>query len=358
MENSKFDQIYKENIITEKYHRHFGFWNASKAGKAIGNMLKSAIGKKFSGNFNDLFLPKKWFDFKKQFKDNFDLNIINYGVANCKIHLKSTVELNGVNAKNFIYGENPEETIENGKQGGLIFNREFETIFEKLGYIVPKKSSDIQEELSSTKINELKLTFTLLISFNKPTFVENVKQAKRINPNYLKSIKGNVFFIFNNQDDYPINVGTCEYFQSRYANMDPPKPLKDQIKDMWDKPNKDFGLLGSLVAKGIGSATTAIAGGLFSKTVQEENFDLDIDEKFSFSNNRPGGDIGSKSSDVEGEKIYEKMNDYFNNLTTKIENPLIEFNITNASDRKYEISVSCKNNEKNIVLAIIEMEIK
>jgi hypothetical protein len=336
MKNSKFDKIYIENInniITEKYHhKYVGGWNQKTAGAAIGNMLKSAVFKELE-SLNDLFVPKSWFDFKNVFKSkeksDESLNIINYNVAGCMIQV--TMETDDQKAiKNLIYGKEKGEDIGQKKPGGLIFNKEFAEIFKEIG-------------LSKTDESEKTVRFKVRFSFYKPKFVENAKQSKRINPNYLKSIVGNIYFIF---DEEEINVGTCEYFQSRYANMDPPKPLKDQIKDMWDKPNKDFGLIGSLVSKGVGAAVAGVAGGLFSKTVQEENFEITIDEKFNFSKN---------ITDIKGEKRAkenlqniknELVENFFDNISDELTDSILNFNVENSDD------------ENGYVLSIILDEIK
>lgn len=333
MKNSKFNKIYTENInniITEKYHHKFlGGWNQKTAGEAIAKMLKSAVRKDIE-SLNDLFVPKSWFDFKKVFKEEPELNIINYNVTGCKIQVRLSAKLVENDILNLLYGKKKGEGIGHKKPGGLIFNKEFTDILEKIGYSIDDSSKASDGD---------GLKFDILFSFYKPKFVENAKQSKRINPNYLKSIVGNIYLVFDDNEDLSINVGTCEYFQSRYANMDPPKPLKDQIKDMWDKPNKDFGLLGSLVSKGIGAATTGLTGGLFSKTVQEENFEITINEKFNFSNNVLGGDIDNKSNEALDEAILDEMEEWINNMRETLGDTRISFDIDNVDNRNYNIII-------------------
>lgn len=297
-------------------------------------MLKTAVEKNLE-SLNDLFVPKKWFDFNKIFKKSAEMEIINYNVTGCKIQVRLSVELEITDADLFLYGEKEngmfKPLLKKPKPGGIIFNKEFTDVLEKNEISIDDNGVDD------------KLKFDVLFSFFKPKFVETVKQSKRINPNYLKSIVGNIYFIFNGSDDHAVNVGTCEYFQSRYANMDPPKPLKDQIKDMWDKPNKDFGLLGSLVSKGIGAATAGLTGGLFSKTVQEENFEITINEKFNMSNNIINGDIDNKSDDALEDVILDEMESWINNLKGAVGDTRIKFEFNNDDNRNYRLIIKIDN---------------
>jgi hypothetical protein len=356
MENSKFNKIYTENInniITEKYHRKIGFWNADKASKSVASMLKDAIKDEYVNEFNDSFVPKKWFNFKKIFKSKPEIEISSFGASNCKIRLLYTIEMNQDETFKLVYGDSKKGKLlpflESPKPGGLIFNDNLKQIFVDAGFKDPSPVIDFEKLKLDTAPFEK--NFKVIFSFNKITYVDNVKPSKRLNPNYIKSIKGNIYFSIKGSE---VQVGTCEYFQKRFANMDPPKPLKDQIKDMWDKPNKDFGLLGSLVSKGIGAATTGLTGGLFSKTVQEENFDITLNEKYTYSNNIAGGDIDTRNSN-NSDYIETRLNDLFKKIASELgDDSLVGFSISRPSETKYLIILDV--NKINLMQIVMEVK--
>lgn len=197
--------------------------------------------------------------------------------------------------------------------------------------------------------------FTVLFSFNKPVYIDGIKASKKTNPNYLKSIKGNVYFVFKEDEGNAVRVGTCEYFQSRYANMDPPKSLKDHLKDMWNKPASDFGLIGTLVAKGVNSATSAAVGGALSKSVQDENFTITIEDKFTYSNNLIEGDIDSRENKKsDGDRAISILNEYFENIKSEIgEECILDFDVIKISENKFEVKIMAEG----FTLGRISMEI-
>lgn len=357
MENNKFDKIYKDtvsNIITEKYHRNIGFWTANKASKSVASMLKNAIKDEYVNEFNDSFVPKKWFDFEKLFELKPKIEISSFGASNCKIRLLYTISMNQDETFKFIYGDSKGGKLlpflKNPKPGGLIFNDNLNEIFVDAGFEEPSPDSDLKEiKENITSFNEN--DFQVIFSFNKITYVENVKPSKRLNPNYIKSIKGNIYFSIKGSE---VQIGTCEYFQKRFANMDPPKPLKAQIADMWNKPNSDFGIAGTLLAKTISGPANFLAGGLFSKVVQEENFDITLDEKYTYSNNITGGDIDTRNSD-NSDYIETRLNNLFEKIGSELgEDSLVGFSISRPSETKYLIILDV--NGMNLMQIVMEVK--
>ena len=357
MENNKFDNIYKDtvsNIITEKYHRTIGFWTANKAAKSVASMLRSAIRKEYVKEFNDSFVPKKWFNFEKLFESKPAVEILSYGTSNCKIRLIYTISMNQDETFKFVYGDSKGGKLfpflKNPKPGGLIFNDNLNEIFVDAGFEDPSPDSDLEEiKANINPFNEN--DFQVIFSFNKITYVENVKPSKRLNPNYIKSIKGNIYFSIKGSE---VQIGTCEYFQKRYANMDPPKSLKAQIADMWNKPNSDFGIVGTLLAKGVSGMTNTLTGGAFSKVVQEEDFDITLDEKYTYANNIIGGDIDTRNSN-NSDYIETRLNNLFERIASELgEDSLVGFSISRPSETKYLIILDANG----INLMQIVMEVK
>lgn len=361
MKSTKFNEIYEQNkhIITEKNHGWLkvGPWTKNAAGKSVGKMLKNMVVKDVIHSFNDEFVKKKWFNFKKVFKSKPVVEVLSYGAANCKIRLTYNYELDEKETELFIYG--PKEKgkylplLPKPKPGGIFFNDNFKELLEACEYEDPGKSEDM--DLNGIK----KLNLSIVFSFNKITYIDQVKkQSQKINPNYIKSLKGNIYMLFDSKEETETLIGTCEYFQSRYKNMDPPKPLKDQIKDMWNKPNKDFGLLGTLAAKGLGAIGGFATGSLFREKTQDESVILSIDGKFSFSNNIKGGDIDTRNANKKSE-IPDVFSDYFESLADELNDSLsIMINVENKSEIEYIVTFIGRIDGKDVALMKIILKVR
>ena len=136
--------------------------------------------------------------------------------------------------------------------------------------------------------------------------------------------------------------------------MDPPKSLKAQIADMWNKPNSDFGIVGTLLAKGVSGMTNTLTGGASSKVVQEEDFDITLDEKYTYANNIIGGDIDTRNSN-NSDYIETRLNNLFERIASELgEDSLVGFSISRPSETKYLIILDVNG----INLMQIVMEVK
>lgn len=100
-------------------------------------------------------------------------------------------------------------------------------------------------------------------------------------------MNGNVWLIFTiDGNDIKFNVGDVEWLQERTSNMDPPKPIKDEIKQIWNNPNQGFGLLGLGLKKLAGGLQNTILGPVGSSKVQNEDLICDFSEEYSMQNSK------------------------------------------------------------------------
>jgi hypothetical protein len=250
-----------------------------------------------------------------------------------------------------IYGQEDKKN----KIGGIIYNEALTLNLEKAGFSIPdESSSDGNEETNDESDDEgleesvllkyknviseakdkgsIPTNINVIFNFTKVNYIKNIKARQMKNPNYIESFTGMIYLGFNNSDDNLINLGTVKYAQSRYANMDPPKPIKDQIRDMWNKPNKDFGVLGTLAQKGMKTAANGIFGGLFSQTVQEESLDISLKDTFQYNNNRLGGDLEQRSKTIITAKSILK-----DKFDQKYSTENANFSVSDAGENKFKI---------------------
>jgi hypothetical protein len=271
----------------ESYHHQIGLtWTESAAMRSIKNMLMKGLkGENILVDFDNFFVPKKWFSFKSILNGKPQVDMGSFSGKNCQIKVTFTGSPSENEMKKFIFGDKSDK-----KLGGIKYNSKFEDILKDYNEPDGDEDEGIDENvrsqylgsLISEDVTNLPSTISVIFNFNQISFIENIKPRQMKNPNYIKSLNGSVQLGI---DDQIITIGSVKYFQSRFANMNPPKPIKDQIKDMWNKPNKDFGMWGTLAQKGLAAAANGVFGGLFSKTIQEENLDIGLSNEFAFANN-------------------------------------------------------------------------
>ena len=346
---SKFDSTY-DNLILESYHRQFGLmWTESAAKKSIENMLKKGFNvEDILADFDDFLVPKKWFSFKKLFSSKPKIQIDSFSGKNCKIIATYSKDLSDDEMNSLVYGKDDKKK----KIGGIIYNEALTPQLADFGFEIPSDAKGAEQESNdedndseldesvNTAFNNIIIEesgskpkkINVVFNFTKVNYIKNIKARQMKNPNYIESFSGSVYLGFDDSEDKLIKLGTITYAQSRYANMNPPKPIKDQIRDMWNKPNKDFGMWGTLAQKGMQAAANGIFGGLFSQTVQEESLDIKLEEKFQYNNNQPGGDLEKRASSIETAKsILQKEFD------KKYSTANAGFTISSAGDNKFKI---------------------
>lgn len=357
----KFNDSYN-NLILESYHRQFGLmWTESAAKKSVENMLKKGFNiKDILADFDNFLVPNKWFSFKKLFKSKPLIKIDSFSGKNCKIQVTYSAKFSQEEIHNLIYGKDDKKE----KIGGIIYNEAFTLHLESYGFKVPPgilddssnddddadddtadvstdNDNELDESVSKLK-NHKKLileaadsqpdVINVIFNFTKVNYIKNIKARQMKNPNYIESFTGIVYLGFNNSEDALINLGTVKYAQSRYENMNPPKPIKDQIREMWKKPNKDFGIWGSLAQKGLKAAANGVFGGMFSQTVQEESLDINLKDTFQYNNNVIGGDLEKRSKSIVSSKSILKEK-----FDKKYSTENAGFTISDVDENKFKI---------------------
>ena len=212
---------------------------------------------------------------------------------------------------------------------GILFNPSFRKEFINAGYeslnkIITsnglKNLNSEEGEETGNKIKDLLegSTFGFIFSFNKITYVPNVKPTKLNNPNYVKGLSGGVYFYFKGDAGrLMVKVGTIDWDQKRTKNMDPPKPIRQQIKERWANAEKtQTGMIGFAAAKILGgvagglSKTLGLSSGL-SEVVQEESLDISIDDQFYFNNNQLKADDLNEVYSGKFNTFYDLLNSEF-----------------------------------------------
>ena len=123
------------NLIYEKYGTSLTRWNADK----FSDTCRKIIIRDFdygeaADEFDDTFVPKKWFSWKNVFKKlkGEQISVEGAGVRNgCRAEVTFSYDLDEEEFRGLVFGG------EDKKYGGLIYNPEFEGLFKKLGVSAP-----------------------------------------------------------------------------------------------------------------------------------------------------------------------------------------------------------------------------
>lgn len=347
---NKFNETYNK-IILESYHRKFGlFWTEGMLSKAIkGLLLKKRIQKELLASIDNVLVPKKWFSFKKVLKSKPIIEIDSIGGKNCKITVTYSAD----------YDENEFEGLIEGREGkkfkGIRYNPAYGEIFEDLNDEDElndddelKEDDDSDDDEKSDLLEKLSSKVSIILNYKKVNYIDGIKSSKMKNPNYIKSFDGDIILQIGDNEDCSKKIGTITYAQSRYANMNPPKPLKQKIKEFWNKPATDFGLAGELVKGALGAIGTGLTGGLFSEVVQAEDVNINIDDQFQYKNNK---ETANKSDNDKRLLLIKK-------ILQKSYNTSNNFNIVQQGDKIIIIySITDKNGE-DLRLFGIEVSLK
>jgi len=173
--------------------------------------------------------------------------------------------------------------------------------------------------------------YGLIFSFNKITYIDGIKATKYNNPNYVKSMSGNILFFV---DTARINIGKITWDQKRTKDMDPPKPIRKQIKERWNNPGQT-GMIGFAAAKLVGGVIGGagkLMGLSFGEVTQEEDLRIEIKDQFLFSSNK--SKIGEGAENEEGEPT-----DYTSFRIKKIRNALNKFIGENNDNLLFELNM-------------------
>lgn len=351
----------KSNLILEKYSRPLLGWNENVFKKAVERMLRRMcvnIAKEFDGHI----IPRNIFSFKGFFDhiDDGTLEVNNPGIENCSCEFQCTRELSEKESKILLLGS-PKEP----KYGGIGYNNTFRSELKRAGIYCPKlegeddpkepeepereseedpdkepeegdevkesisyidflnaykhivsEADDAPEKRDGFAIKQVTIEFKdISIEWVDPEKSENTegkdngkakpfKRRDYMNPNYIKSLKGNIYMCFNGSDG--VSIGTIAYYPKRTKDMDPPKvpDLRQSIKNLWNdtmKEKTDFGVAG-VAAKTLAKDVlrkTWIANA-FSEVVQYERTEVKINTDCLYQKNlKKVSDIKSDSRHAE-----------------------------------------------------------
>lgn len=128
------------NLIYEKYGTSLTRWSADK----FSDTCRKIIIRNFdygeaADEFDDTFVPKKWFSWKNVFKKlkGEQISVEGAGVRNgCRAEVTFSYDLDEEEFRGLVFGG------EDKKYGGLIYNPEFEGLFKKLGVSAPDDGED------------------------------------------------------------------------------------------------------------------------------------------------------------------------------------------------------------------------
>lgn len=384
MNNNNFNEVYLSEIIEEAHVRPIFGWNESYFEKNIKKMILKQIKKQGAKEFNDFFISKDLLDFKDVFKETPEIESSGGGK---KLLLKFiyTLKLNKGEAKQILIGI-PEDDGTYSKKG-LLFNEHFMEMFhislaednkeeeealESIEYVYTNTIinegllGDIKDKLLGKKKKNIAPPFdikdveklikeddnklTIILEFDSVQYIDKIKKKWMLNLNYVKGMKGKAYFQFNGADEIgPFQVTDddgLEWLQKRTENMDPPKPIKDEIKQIWKNPNEGAGLLGLAAKKMIGGIGSTLFGPTGGSVIQDADLLINFKDDYSMKN-------------MKGERTKAKTKAKLNNEPNLIEDMLdratkykIDWIIEYKEKNTFECSASC-NGEDILKFTII-----
>lgn len=360
---NKFNEIYLNNIIEEAYRRPLLGWSAKNFEKTITKkLLKHIKGGLFGQSafelFNNYFVSKKLFDFKKFLESKPEIETSGEGV-DLLIKVSYSIELNEDEAKRFFIGI---EKNEQYKDKGILWNKafaddldlgieEYETleednefqinespdtfkyvylnniINEGLFGIGKKQEKEDAKDAEIPPLNDDDFSewmgkgnnkITIIFEFDGVDYCKNFKSKERFNLNRLSGMNGTVFMIIGNNE--PIELSeSLKWQQKRTEDMDPPKPIKDEIKAAWSagKNGQGAGLVGLAAKKLVGGAI-GLGTGLNAQSfnvIQNEDFEIKFNNVYHYKN-------AESKSNSKVKKISKADKDKNSLLDDKIEEML------------------------------------
>lgn len=352
---NELTETYLEDIIFEAYGRPIFGWSSNYFEKTIVKLLKKQIKRNGAIDFNDFFVSKKIFDFEDLFNETPEVQTSGAGES-LFVKLIYSITLKEPEVKKLLLG------IKNNKgkyvDCGLLFNKKFRSYFN-IATIDDEmaeddntiKSSDneldegddsekninVDDEMAESFenvylkniINEglfkkskkqfvqpfdmddknLKnligrdLNLSVIFEFDSVQYCKNFKKKERFNLNRLSGMTGTAYMQFNeNESEKITGDGNVEWLQKRTANMDPPKPIKDEIKERWANPNQGYGLLGLATKKLVGGTFHLMGGTSINfDVVQEGSFKISFDNEFSHKCMDGQSELANKENKSEDE---------------------------------------------------------
>ena len=199
-------------------------------------------------------------------------------------------------------------------------------------------------------------SISVILEFDSIQYIDKIKKKWMLNLNYVKGMKGKAYLQFNGSDQtdaIQVTVGDdgLEWFQKRTENMEPPKPIREELKQIWDHPNEGFGLLGLAVRKSASAVGNTLFGPIGGAVIQEAR--LDVNFKNEYSVNNMSGERTKPVSKDDSEKRRLKIN-IIEDLLNKSTSNIIDWLKNESEDKKFECLA--RYNGKDVIKFIITVE--
>lgn len=391
---NKFNEIYLNNIIEEAYRRPLLGWSAKNFEKTITKkLLKHIKGGLFGQSafelFNNYFVSKKLFDFKKFLESKPEIETSGEG-AELLIKVSYSIELNEDEAKKFFIG-----IEKNGqyKDKGILWNKafaddldlgieEYETleednesqinespdtfkyvylnniINEGLFGIGKKQGKEDAKDAEIPPLNDDDFSewmgkgnnkITIIFEFDGVDYCKNFKSKERFNLNRLSGMNGTIFMIIGNNE--PIELSeSLKWQQKRTEDMDPPKPIKDEIKAAWSagKNGQGAGLVGLAAKKLVGGAI-GLGTGLNAQSfnvIQNEDFEIKFNNVYHYKNAESKANSKVKKISKADKDKNSLLDDKIEEMLSKASGDHIDWIVIKNKD---VFTCSASFNQENII---------
>lgn len=375
---NNFNEIYLNNIIEEAYKRPLLGWSAKNFEKTITKkLLKHIKGGLFGQSafelFNNYFVSKKLFDFKKFLDSKPEIESSGEG-TNLLIKVSYSIELNEDEAKKFFIGIEKDGQY---KDKGILWNKAFaddldldveeeETLEEDIEPQINESSDTFKYVYLNNIINEGLFGFgkkdekkdaeipplddmdfsnwiaednrkkiTIIFEFDGVDYCKNFKSKEHFNLNRLSGMDGTIFMIIGNNE--PIELSeSLKWQQKRTEDMDPPKPIKDEIKAAWSagKNGQGAGLVGLAAKKLIGGAI-GLGTGLNAQSfnvIQNEDFEIKFNNVYHYKNAESNANSKVKKISKADKDKNALLNDKIEEMLSKASGDHIDWFVEKDKD--------------------------
>lgn len=132
------------------------------------------------------------------------------------------------------------------------------------------------------------LKISVVFKFFKVKYCENCKKKDYVNANRVTNMTGSAYLILTSKGTdviFKVSDKEVEWTQKRTENMNPPKPISQEIKEIWKRPNGEgFGLIGLGVKKLGGGLKNTLLGPIGSGKISDEDLECTFDDAYSSQN--------------------------------------------------------------------------
>lgn len=358
-------------LLLEATRRPIFGWTENYFNKNIASLVVKQIKKEGAKEFNDFFISKKVFDFKPLFKTKPEFSLNGSGVK-MLLKLKYTLELDKKTLESLLIGIKDKGQDGKYQIKGLLFNPSFRNEFEieevdedtsESSNENETKNSDVDDDEEFGEFNEDTFesvyyniineglfssfrkkkkeavfapfnedqarnliggggSISVIFELGQIKYCENHKKKDNLNVNHVTEMSGIAYLEFLlGGKTFTIPVSSengVVWKQKRTEGMNPPKPIKDELKQIWKNPNEGFGVAGLAAKKLVGGIAAVTLGSMGGNVVQEGGFDVSFINSFSESN-MSGEKVSNSNNEKSGnvdiiEIIENKLNDEFDDV--------------------------------------------